>query len=228
MMNFYIYLMKIPECNIRSYNRGNGNVALVSNNGLVNQNTIYYPYGEPTIEPTGQRYLFGGKATLIPGASVAIKVSCAAATVANASIDISITEVSSVGGIIGDEKHPVKVLTSALGTIGPQLLSNAEISAIAKSIELDLSKSVLSTMTKSEAAQAKQIAAILSSSATKTTINVLNSVTGAGTTVAINRIIDDNKNIEDPSAINVNSIPILFIPDKTILQNVVSANIKKD
>ena len=37
------------------------NVAVVSNTGLVVQNTIYYPYGEPTIEPTGQRYLFGGK-----------------------------------------------------------------------------------------------------------------------------------------------------------------------
>ena len=37
------------------------NVAVVSNNGLVVQNTIYYPYGEPTIEPSGQRYLFAGK-----------------------------------------------------------------------------------------------------------------------------------------------------------------------
>ena len=37
------------------------NVAVVSNTGLVAQRTIYYPYGEPTIEPTGQRYLFGGK-----------------------------------------------------------------------------------------------------------------------------------------------------------------------
>lgn len=25
------------------------------------QRTIYYPYGEPTIEPMGQRYLFDGK-----------------------------------------------------------------------------------------------------------------------------------------------------------------------
>ena len=37
------------------------NVAVVNNNGLVTQRTTYYPYGEPTIEPTGQRYLFGGK-----------------------------------------------------------------------------------------------------------------------------------------------------------------------
>ena len=37
------------------------NVAVVSNIGLVAQRTIYYPYGEPTIEPTGQRYLFAGK-----------------------------------------------------------------------------------------------------------------------------------------------------------------------
>ena len=37
------------------------NVAVVSNTGLVAQRTIYYPYGEPTIEPSGQRYLFGGK-----------------------------------------------------------------------------------------------------------------------------------------------------------------------
>ncbi|MDE6238891.1 MAG: hypothetical protein K2M54_02765, partial [Muribaculaceae bacterium] len=33
------------------------NVAVVSNTGLVAQRTIYYPYGEPTIEPSGQRYL---------------------------------------------------------------------------------------------------------------------------------------------------------------------------
>ena len=37
------------------------NVAVVNNNGLVTQRTTYYPYGKPTIEPTGQRYLFGGK-----------------------------------------------------------------------------------------------------------------------------------------------------------------------
>ena len=39
-----------------------GNNAVVADNrGNVVQETTYYPYGEPTIEPTGQRYLFGGK-----------------------------------------------------------------------------------------------------------------------------------------------------------------------
>ncbi|MDE5554398.1 MAG: hypothetical protein K2J10_04360 [Muribaculaceae bacterium] len=37
------------------------NAAVVDKDGIVVQRTMYYPYGEPTIEPTGQRYLFGGK-----------------------------------------------------------------------------------------------------------------------------------------------------------------------
>lgn len=37
------------------------NAAVIDKDGIVMQRTIYYPYGEPTIEPTGQRYLFGGK-----------------------------------------------------------------------------------------------------------------------------------------------------------------------
>ena len=39
-----------------------GNNAVVADNrGNVVQETTYYPYGEPTVEPSGQRYLFGGK-----------------------------------------------------------------------------------------------------------------------------------------------------------------------
>ena len=38
------------------------NAAVVDKAGNVVQKTTYYPYGEPTIEPEGQRYLFGGKA----------------------------------------------------------------------------------------------------------------------------------------------------------------------
>ena len=37
------------------------NAGVVDKSGTVVQQTIYYPYGEPTIEPDGQRYLFGGK-----------------------------------------------------------------------------------------------------------------------------------------------------------------------
>ena len=37
------------------------NVAVVDKAGSVVQKTTYYPYGEPTIESEGQRYLFGGK-----------------------------------------------------------------------------------------------------------------------------------------------------------------------
>ena len=37
------------------------NSAVVDKSGNIVQSTMYYPYGEPTIEPTGQRYLFGGK-----------------------------------------------------------------------------------------------------------------------------------------------------------------------
>ncbi len=37
------------------------NIAVFSSHGNCVQQTIYYPYGEPTIEPAGQRYLFGGK-----------------------------------------------------------------------------------------------------------------------------------------------------------------------
>ncbi len=37
------------------------NAAVVDKAGNVVQKTTYYPYGEPTIEPEGQRYLFGGK-----------------------------------------------------------------------------------------------------------------------------------------------------------------------
>ncbi len=37
------------------------NVAVVDKAGSVVQKTTYYPYGEPTIGPEGQRYLFGGK-----------------------------------------------------------------------------------------------------------------------------------------------------------------------
>ena len=28
---------------------------------ILSDSTTYYPYGEPTIEPRGQRFLFGGK-----------------------------------------------------------------------------------------------------------------------------------------------------------------------
>ena len=39
-----------------------GNNAVVADNrGNVVQETTCYPYGEPTVEPSGQRYLFGGK-----------------------------------------------------------------------------------------------------------------------------------------------------------------------
>ncbi len=36
---------------------------LTAGGNIVSQATAfsYYPYGEPTIEPEGQRYLFGGK-----------------------------------------------------------------------------------------------------------------------------------------------------------------------
>ncbi len=37
------------------------NAAVVSSVGNIIQQTDYYPYGEPTVEPAGQRYLFGGK-----------------------------------------------------------------------------------------------------------------------------------------------------------------------
>ena len=37
------------------------NAAVVDKAGSVVQKTTYYPYGEPTIESEGQRYLFGGK-----------------------------------------------------------------------------------------------------------------------------------------------------------------------
>ena len=37
------------------------NAAVVDKSGNIVQSTMYYPYGEPTIEPTDQRYLFGGK-----------------------------------------------------------------------------------------------------------------------------------------------------------------------
>lgn len=37
------------------------NAAVLKSDGTLVQQTTYYPYGEPTIEPFGQRYLFGGK-----------------------------------------------------------------------------------------------------------------------------------------------------------------------
>ncbi len=37
------------------------NIAVFSDKGRLEQQTTYYPYGEPVIEPAGQRYLFGGK-----------------------------------------------------------------------------------------------------------------------------------------------------------------------
>ncbi len=37
------------------------NIAVFSDKGRPAQQTTYYPYGEPTVEPAGQRYLFGGK-----------------------------------------------------------------------------------------------------------------------------------------------------------------------
>lgn len=37
------------------------NVAVINNKGDIVQKTAYYPYGEPTVEPSGQRFLFGGK-----------------------------------------------------------------------------------------------------------------------------------------------------------------------
>ncbi len=37
------------------------NIAVFSDKGRFEQQTTYYPYGEPTVEPAGQRYLFGGK-----------------------------------------------------------------------------------------------------------------------------------------------------------------------
>ena len=50
-----------------------GNNAVVADNrGNVVQKTTYYPYGEPTIELSGQRYLFGGKERL----SIKLKCYC--------------------------------------------------------------------------------------------------------------------------------------------------------
>ncbi len=37
------------------------NIAVFSDKGRLEQQATYYPYGEPTVEPAGQRYLFGGK-----------------------------------------------------------------------------------------------------------------------------------------------------------------------
>ena len=37
------------------------NAAVLKSDGTLVQQTTYYPYGEPAIEPFGQRYLFGGK-----------------------------------------------------------------------------------------------------------------------------------------------------------------------
>ncbi len=37
------------------------NAAVVSAGGDIVQQTTYYPYGEPTVEPAGQPFLFGGK-----------------------------------------------------------------------------------------------------------------------------------------------------------------------
>ena len=37
------------------------NAAVINKSGDIVQSTTYYPYGEPTIEPRGQRFLFGGK-----------------------------------------------------------------------------------------------------------------------------------------------------------------------
>ncbi len=37
------------------------NIAVFSDKGRLEQQTTYYPYGEPVVEPAGQRYLFGGK-----------------------------------------------------------------------------------------------------------------------------------------------------------------------
>ncbi|MDE6703768.1 MAG: hypothetical protein K2K00_08845, partial [Muribaculaceae bacterium] len=37
------------------------NAAVVDKSGTMVQSTTYYPYGEPTKEPTGQRFLYGGK-----------------------------------------------------------------------------------------------------------------------------------------------------------------------
>ena len=37
------------------------NAAVVDSEGTKIQSAAYYPYGEPTVEPKGQRFLFGGK-----------------------------------------------------------------------------------------------------------------------------------------------------------------------
>ena len=37
------------------------NAVVIDKSGDIVQSTTYYPYGEPTIEPRGQRFLFGGK-----------------------------------------------------------------------------------------------------------------------------------------------------------------------
>ena len=37
------------------------NVGVVDKSGKLIETTTYYPYGEPTKEPTGQRFLYGGK-----------------------------------------------------------------------------------------------------------------------------------------------------------------------
>ena len=37
------------------------NAAVVNSAGSIIQSAAYYPYGEPTVEPKGQRFLFGGK-----------------------------------------------------------------------------------------------------------------------------------------------------------------------
>ncbi len=41
--------------------RQGNNIAVFSDKGRLEQQTTYYPYGEPVVEPAGQRYLFGGK-----------------------------------------------------------------------------------------------------------------------------------------------------------------------
>ena len=55
-----ILMLCICSRNYITIRQGN-NVDVINRSGKIVQTTAYYPYGEPTIEPSGQRFLYGGK-----------------------------------------------------------------------------------------------------------------------------------------------------------------------
>ena len=60
LVSFYVFMLeKGAQYNIADW-QGN-NVDVINRSGKIVQTTAYYPYGEPTIEPSGQRFLYGGK-----------------------------------------------------------------------------------------------------------------------------------------------------------------------